>query len=76
MTLVLSSQASIWTPGQNNPGVDLCLEGARDTKNTLTPQTTYSITRTWTRRTAQQFKKFKNKTKKVVDIANKLRYIN
>jgi len=30
MTLVLSSQASIWTPGQNNPGVDLCLEGARD----------------------------------------------
>jgi len=30
MTYSVLSAASIWTPGQTNPGVDLCLEGVRD----------------------------------------------
>ena len=30
MTYALLTSASIWTPGQNNPGVDLCLEGVKD----------------------------------------------
>jgi hypothetical protein len=30
MTLILATAINSWTPGQSNPGVDLCVEGVKN----------------------------------------------